>query len=223
MPSPGGPPPQCFGPEDHAEHSSGHDLFLGFGLGSFNSTLRFEDQYNVDIKMTTASLSLAWPLDNSWTLRAGLGAILNGELTPAGADVHDVEPGVVATVGAEYVALIGADYTPFVDLSIFLSGSFAETVNPMPAEEKTKYTAFDLRLGARAGWDINSDFFPYVAARVFGGPVSWKLNGQDVTGSDINQYQIAIGAAYRFGPGNIFAEWGAMGENAVSAGFGFRL
>ena len=198
-------------------------MFLGFGIGSFKSTLSFDDRYNVDVKMTTASLSLAWALDNSWTVRAGLGAIMGGELTPAGGIKNDIDPGVVTTVGAEYVALFGESYSPYIDISMFFSGSFTETVPAISGEDKIKYSAFDLRLGARAGWDVKGKFFPYLAARIFAGPVSWKLNGEDVTGSDINHYQIAAGAAYRFDSGSIFAEWGAMGEKAVSAGFGFNI
>ena len=36
-------------------------------------------------------------------------------------------------------------------------------------------------------------FTPYVTARVFGGPVYWRLDGADVTGTDLYKYQVGGG------------------------------
>ncbi len=190
---------------------------LGLGMGSFNSTIRFDNNREVDVDMSTVSLSGAWLINNKWTVRAGLGFILDGKLKPGTGNAHDVEPGGLAAAGIEYRALIGDGYTPFIDLSLFLSSSWTEIVNP-DTDSKTSYFASDARLGARAGWNVKGSFFPYAAARVFGGPVNWKLEGKDVTGTDIHHYQLAFGTAVQLGIVGIYVEWAGLGEQALSAG-----
>ena len=190
---------------------------LGLGMGSFNSTIRFNDNREVDVEMTTVSLSGAWLINYNWTIRAGLGVILDGKLKPDADITHDVKPGGLAAVGLEYRALIGDGYTPFIDLSLFLSSSWTETVDPV-TDIITSYFASDLRLGARAGWNVKGNIFPYVVARVFGGPVKWELDGEDVTGTDIYHYQLALGSAVQLGQVSVYVEWAGLGEQALSAG-----
>ena len=172
--------------------------------------------------MTTVSLSGAWLINDSWTVRAGLGVILDGELKAGAGTAQDVNPGGLAAVGLEYVALVGDGYTPFIDLSLFLSGSMTETTDQVTAN-KTGYFATDLRFGTRAGWNVNGNIYPYMAARIFGGPVNWALDGKDVTGNDIHHYQFALGMAIRFGQMSVYGEWAGFGEQALSAGLGVGL
>ena len=186
-------------------------------MGSFKSTIRFDDNHEVDVEMATVSISSAWLINNSWTIRAGLGLILDGELKPDAGTTNDVKPGGMAAVGLEYRALIGDGYTPFIDLSLFLSSSWTKMVN-LVTDNKTSYFASDLRLGARAGWNVKGNIFPYVAARVFGGPVNWELDGKDVIGTDIHHYQLALGTALQLGQVGVYVEWAGLGEQAFSAG-----
>ena len=186
-------------------------------MGGFNSTLRFDNDRDVDVEMTAVSVSGAWFIDDRLTALASVGVLLDGTLKPDDGAVHDVEPGGLVTVGMGYRALVGKGGVPFVDLSMILSASWAQTVAP-DSDSRTSYFAADARLGVRAGWSIRGDIYPYLAARVFGGPVHWELDGEDVVGSDIHHYQIALGAAAQIGPVGIFAEWSGLGERAVSAG-----
>ena len=172
------------------------------------------------MQMTTVSLSAAWLINTSWTVRAGLGVILDGTLTPAAGVGHDVTPGGLAAVGLEYRALVGAGYTPFIDLSLFLSGSMTETADPI-SKGNTSYFASDLRLAGRAGWNVEDRIFPYVSTRVFAGPVYWQLDGTAVTGSDIHHYQLALGTAIQFGNVGTYIEWAGVGEQSLSAGLSF--
>jgi len=48
--------------------------------------------------------------------------------------------------------------------------------------------------------------------------VKWELDGEDVTGSDIHHYQVALGIAGQFGPVGIFAEWAGLGEKVIVLG-----
>ena len=109
---------------------------------------------------------------------------------------------------------------PYLDFSAFLSASITETEDPATAI-KTNYFSSDLRLGGRASWNIENKAFPYVAGHLFGGPVFWKLDGTDVTGTDIHHYQMAIGTALQFGSVGTFIEWAGVGEKALSVGISY--
>jgi len=169
------------------------------------------------MEMTTISLSAAWLINDTWTLRGSAGVILDGTLAEADQTSHEVNPGGLAGLGVEYRALNGHDSVPFIDLSLFLGASWSETETQGSAD-KTSYFAADARLGARAGWNTGGTIFPYAAARVFGGPVDWEINGEEVTGTDEHHYQLAIGAAVRAGAVSIYAEWAGLGEKGLSAG-----
>ncbi len=186
-------------------------------MGIFNTTIRFDDHQDVDVEMSTVSMAGGWLINESWTLRGGVGLILDGDMITPDGVIHAVEPGGLFSVGLENRALIGEGYTPFVDLSLFFGASWTETIDP-GTQAATSYFAADARFGARAGWNINNNTFPYVAARIFGGPVNWEIAEVEVTGSDIHHYQIALGMAVQLGPVGIFAEWAGVGEQAVSAG-----
>lgn len=190
---------------------------LGLGTGTFDTTIRFEGDRDVDVEMSSVSVSGAWLINEQWSVRAAGGILTGGKLVPGKGMTHDVDSGGLAAVGGEYRALAGDRGVPYVDLSLTLGWSWAKTV-ASGATDKTDYSAFDTRLGGRAGWLINGKFFPYGAVRIFGGPVNWELDGEDVTGSDIHHYQIALGASYQVGPVGIYAEWAGLGEKAFSAG-----
>ena len=190
---------------------------IGLGGGFFDTTLRFDDDRDVDVEMTTVSVSGAWLMNDRWTARAGAGVILDGTLQPATGPSHQVEPGGTVSLGVEYRARSGATGDPFVDLSLFLGASWAQTV-AAGSSQQVSYFAADARLGARAGWNIRGNIFPYVAARVFGGPVNWELDGEDVVGTDIHHYQLALGTAAQIGQVGVFVEWAGLGERALSAG-----
>ncbi len=190
---------------------------LALGYGQFDTTIRFDGDRDVDTRMSTVSFSAGWIINDRWTARTAAGAIFDGELIPADGTIHDVEQGGLASVGMEYRALVSNGAVPFVDVSLFIGMSWAKTTAP-GATIKQDYFATDARLGARTGWNIGDSLFPFVALRVFGGPVQWKLEGEDVTGSDIHHYQVALGAAAQLGPVGLFAEWTGLGEKGLNAG-----
>jgi hypothetical protein len=58
-------------------------------------------------------------------------------------------------------------------------------------------------------------------ARVFGGPVFWRYQGEAVTGSDTHHYQLGAGLALRLSKNfNAFVEGVPLGERALSLGGG---
>jgi hypothetical protein len=167
--------------------------------------------------MTTVSMSAGWLINDKWTARASVGAILDGTLETRTRTVHTVEPGGLVAIGAEYLAHEGDGATPFVDLSFFLGSSLTRTKDP-DSGDKTGYFAVDARLGARAVWALNQAVFPFIAARVFGGPVNWEWDDQDVVGTDVHHYQLAIGSAVQVGSLGLWVEWAGLGEQALGAG-----
>lgn len=223
MPSAGGPPPQCLETHDvGSEQMHSDKIQLNLSVGSFNSTIRFDNEREVSTEMKTATFSGSWRMDDRWSLRAGLGVILDGGLQPGEEATHEVNPGGLATIGVEYFALPGGGYSPFINLSLAISASMTKTTHPQ-TDDKTNYFASDLRLGALAGWNISNTLFPYLTTRLFGGPVSWKMDDGDVTGSDIHHYQLAMGAAIQFGQTGLFIEWAALGEQGLNAGLSIAL
>jgi len=194
------------------------------GTSSLNSTLKFDDdaKTEVDVEMQTVSLSASWRLNDKWSLRGGVGMILDGELSPGNSNKFEVNSGWMVSVGTEYLAYIGEDFKPTIDYSLFISTSASE-VEDKVTKQKTDYNSYDLRLGSRASWNLDSKLFPYVAARLFGGPVNWELNGEDVLGEDIYHYQVAFGAAALFGKLGVFTEWAGIGEKSLSAGLSYSF
>jgi len=93
-------------------------------VGLFDTTIRFDDDRDVDVEMSFVSISGGWFINNRWTARASAGILFGGTLQPDDGTIHDVEPGGLASLGMEYRALVGEGATPFVDLSMFLSASW---------------------------------------------------------------------------------------------------
>lgn len=172
--------------------------------------------------MQTVSLSASWRLNDKWSLRGGAGLVLDGELNPKSSNKFMVDSGWMVSVGTEYLAYIGENFRPTIDYSLFLSSS-ASKIKDSVTKQKTDYNSYDLRLGGRASWNLDGKLFPYLAARVFGGPVNWELNGEDVMGSDIHHYQVALGAAALFGKFGVFTEWAGIGEKSLSAGLSYSF
>lgn len=111
----------------------------------------------------------------------------------------------------------GQGARPTVDFSLGLSAAWAETEERFTGTA-ADYSAADLRAGVRAMWPIGQRFYPYTAARVFGGPVNWNWSGDEVQGSDAHHYQLAVGLAASLGRVALQVEWGAVGEKSLSAG-----
>lgn len=187
------------------------------GAGGLDSTLRFDDDQEVDVSMTQFAISGGYFLNDRWTVRASVGALLDGTLKPTPTTTYGFETGVLAAAGVDYSARPNRGWAPAVDLSFSFGGLWTDTVGPS-GNLKTDYSAYDARLGALAGWSITAGTFGYTAGRVFGGPVNWELNGEEVQGTDIHHYQLAVGAAAQLAPVAIFAEWAALGEKGWSAG-----
>jgi hypothetical protein len=87
-----------------------------------------------------------------------------------------------------------------------------------------RYRAADLSLAGSAGWPLGGWLAPYVAAKVFGGPVTWEQGGATATGTDLHHYQVALGLAAAL-PGrfDLLVECAPLGARSVTASLGRSL
>ena len=174
---------------------------MGIGGGTLDTTLRFGDGREAELELDSVAISVGRVRPAGWSPRVTAGWISGGTIRQEGGTVHDFSGGFLIAAGLDKRLSPGRGVRPAVG-----TGTEAD------------YSAADLRLGVRTMWPVGTRFFPYAAARVFGGPVNWNWNGEDVQGSDAHHYQLAVGAAAAFGRMALQLEWGALGEQSLSAG-----
>lgn len=85
--------------------------------------------------------------------------------------------------------------------------------------------SLDFRLGAVVGYTFWDVWSPYLAARVFGGPIFWERHGEPVMGTDRYHAQVAIGSSIFFGDSGLalFVDWSPFLEKSFSAGAGWSF
>lgn len=176
------------------------------------TSLRFGDAGSGDQTRTGVVAAVAYAPTPRLRLQASLGAGLGGELRmPNGR--HDIKVGPTAAVGVGYRLLSGA---PFLALTAVLSASTARTHHE---DRSTRYTAFDLRLGAAFGATFFDVLSPYALARVFGGPIFWRYENKAVTGTDAYHFQLGAGLAWRIAERvDLFVEGVPLGERVLTGG-----
>jgi hypothetical protein len=158
------------------------------------------------------------PLGARSTLQIGSGGVAGGRLDAA--EHNAVRPGwlAFASTGYRFVAEDGA--VPFVLGSASIGAASSRTASGQG--ESAHLVSIDVRAGVVVGKTFGPAS-PYVAARVFGGPVYWTERGKDLTGTDLYHYQPAVGLVLRRALFDLFVEWAFAGERAVSAGLGLSF
>lgn len=178
--------------------------------GYFSTELDLGDG-EVSLSEATIMASASYQPGPSFGLNLGLGAILGGEM---GDHAGDVSPGAAVSAAATWLALFETERRPFLLLSFSLAGSRTEAVSD--DGEEHALSAFDARLGAMVGKTFGPAT-PYAVARAFGGPVSWTLGGEEVSGGDVHHYAVGAGAALRLGRRlNLGVEGMALGERSAT-------
>ena len=85
----------------------------------------------------------------------------------------------------------------------------------------SRLIAIDIRAGLTVGKTFFEFLSPYVAARLFGGPIFWITEGRVVTGTDAYHYQLAAGVVVTLARRvDIFVEGVPLGERRISTGLG---
>ena len=200
-----------------------------------STTLLFGDGRRADLTRHAVFGSVQLPLSRTGTLSAqiGAGGIAGGELIH-GAARDTIGPGFAAFGGLAWRAYDGDGAIPFLQLTATFSATHALTrtddrgtrtdgsTSPGAKPETPRFTAFDVRVGAIAGKTFANVFTPYVTARAFGGPILWRFDGADVTGTDLYKYQVGGGLSLALLDRrlDVFAEGIAVGERGFAAGIG---
>lgn len=191
------------------------------GASSFSSKLRFTGDQDFYVTEQSVAASFGRRFGDVLSLRLVAGAVIDGELERPG-EHYDVRPGffVAANVAHRWFGETGYDW--FFVTSLTIGISFAGTTSP--AGVKEALTAQDNRIALLLGHSFEKKWNPYLAVRVFGGPVKWTINGQDVTGSDRHHYAIGFGGSYSLGHGvDVMAEGAFFGERSLAAGAGLSF
>ena len=155
------------------------------------------------------------------TLQLAAGSPVGGTLEVAG-NRHDLGPGVLLAAGASYRLVDGAGAAPFVVVSGTLGASTFSTDGP--AGERSRMNAGDVRAGVVVGKTLLDLVSPYVVARGFFGPVSFRARvaGQpkDLDGGDAHHYQVGAGLVTAFRGVDLALEGMPLGEKRVVAALG---
>ncbi|CAN5374448.1 hypothetical protein BH11MYX1_BH11MYX1_02290 [soil metagenome] len=184
-------------------------------VDSMSTTIVF-DGAHVPVRETAATATLGHFATSrlGWALTAG--GIVAGSIE--GRDIHGG-----ATIGASvsYLAVLERARQPFVGVS----ATFGTALLRGTADDgRTRsWSAWDVRGGVIAGKTLGR-FVPYLATRVFGGPVFWHRAGGAVTGGDRYHVTAGVGLILRL-PGRIDVtlEGMPLGEQSATAGVSLRF
>lgn len=180
--------------------------------------LRFDGERDAELTQYAVTASVGQLRPSGWSLRASVGAIVDGELVADGRH-HDLGPGVV---GAFSVARPWTRGPWFVIGSATLGASRVTTREDSPGASRVGLVAADARVGASLGRRLGP-VSPYLLARAFGGPVLWTLDGDDQSGTDRYHVQLGAGATVALGDAwTLVVDVSALGERAASLGVGWR-
>jgi len=225
--APGAPAGVCDASEvlDAKVAAARRDRF-GVSYGHTDTVLFFGDGRRADATRNAAVLVWDHRLGSRWTLQIGLGALLGGSVTQTtpGGVTSTFRPGVLGSVGLThrvFEADGGAvDGKPFLMTTYTLSFALTTTQGAGGAEQPTAYSAFDVRLGVILGTTLAKTFTPYLATRVFGGPIFWTYQGASVLGTDAYKYELGGGLAVSLVRARLalFVDGSVLGERNVRGG-----
>jgi hypothetical protein len=178
------------------------------------------DNRRVHLREATAFATLSWQRSPRYSLQLTAGGIFDGSATASGAGAGDVGGGGAISLGWSWLPIYESEEgRPFLQVSASLGVSTTTAVSDVGARERL--TSGDLRLGVLVGKTFFDKLSVYAAGRLFGGPVWWKLAGEDVAGGDAHHFALGAGAILRLPEHlDLFAEGMGLGEQSVSLGAG---
>lgn len=157
------------------------------------------------------------------------GGVFNGHLRlptklGRGRD-RSLAPGWIASAAATFRVVDDEGAVPYVLLTAS-AGAMRSATRERPTEDvgvRGAYTGVDLRFGVTIGKTFADVVSPYIAARLFGGPVIWSEGGDDRLGSDLYHFQPAFGLSLILPEKlDLFAEGQPWFERGFVVGVGLR-
>ena len=150
-----------------------------------------------------------------WSVTAG--GVVGGQI-----DGRDVSGGATLVGTLSLLPVYERPNRPFVALTASVGTSYVRAM----ADDAMSHSwwAFDARVGVTVGKTFADRFVPYATARGFGGPVSWRLAGQDVTGGDRYHVTVGAGLIVRLPRSlDVTAEGMPLGEKSAALGVTLHL
>jgi hypothetical protein len=219
----GAPAGICDASEVLDEKASAAKNRIGASYG-WTSTILFFDNLRAPTQRHAAMISFELPLKGHWTLEFGGGSLLGGFLdTDVGRAYF--QPGLLADVSLSHLVLASSGYAkPFILTSFALAGVWSRTTGAVSAD----YYAFDFSFDVATGIALKlgrHSISPFLAGRVFGGPVFWHYQGRDILGGDAYHYSLGPGLAFSFEHSRVGLSFGAslFGEKNAKAGISFAF
>ncbi len=206
------------------EKSSAARDRIGASYGYTSSVLFFTNNLRTPTERNAVMLSFEHPLKNHFTLEFGAGSLVSGFLdTPLGRATFS--PGVLGDVSLSHLLIQSHGYAqPFLLLSFTLAGVWSQT-SYGASSAQTPYVAFDFSASVATGVALRvgpHTLTPFIAGRLFGGPVFWSYGtpSQNVLGTDAYKYSLGPGFAVAIAHARISLSLGAslFGERSLRSG-----
>jgi hypothetical protein len=184
---------------------------VGLNAAAVRTTI-ITDPERLGIQQLAVTASWDVHFDKRRTLQLGGGSVVAGTIQLSDR-IYRMGPGGTISLGYSYLVVEPSGFVPFV----MLSGSLSATA---AAADLTPYFALDIRAAVAAGWVLFKRVSPYITARAFGGPVTWR----GLTGGDATHVQLGAGLVVGLPFGfDLSAECVPLGEQAVSASIGYAF
>ncbi len=185
---------------------------IGVSYGYTNSVLFFSDGLRASTERHAVMASFEHPMRGHWTLEIGAGSLLAGTLAGT-----TFTPGVLAGFSLSHLVIQPHGYAqPFLLLSFAFAGVWAKAGG-------FDYVALDGSIAAASGVSLKLGphaITPFLAGRLFGGPVFWTHLGSTVLGTDAYKYSLGPGVAVSIAKSRVGLSFGAslLGEKNVKGG-----
>jgi len=198
---------------------------IGASFGYTSSVLLFSDGLRAPTERDTVMVSFEHPMRDKrgsrWTLEFGAGSLLGGFLQTGPSSQATFSPGVIADVSLSHLIIEPHGYaSPFLLLSFTLAGVWSRTSS---AAMDADYVAFDFSADVAAGVSMRMKrqaITPFLAGRLFGGPVFWTHTTNAVLGMDAYHYSLGPGLALSLDRSRVGLSLGCslLGEKNLRAG-----
>jgi hypothetical protein len=227
VPPPGSPPGFHCG---DTEQSAPPRFRTSFSYLFSSTRLVFTGDKKADVERQIAGSGIEYRPNDRWSAQLSFGVLTRGRMRFIETS-HTLVSGLSLSLSASYQLLPERPSGFFAGLTGTVGYANAKTSEFTPIAGASAgaelrgasiaYNAFDARLGLTAGKTFADVVALYATARVFGGPVFWKLRNEQVLGTDIYKYQVGAGASFSpFRNVDVFVEGIAFGERALALGAG---
>lgn len=187
--------------------------------GATRSTLRFSDDRERALTQQAVTVFAGYARPSRVSFRLAAGVVLDGSLRGAGR-TYELGRGELIAASVTRQIVRGAW---FFTGTFALGASRTTTVEDRPGAAPVSVIATDASLGATAGRTFARRVSPYLLTRGFGGPVFWRVDGDDLVGSDVHHFQLGAGVSVTTASGlAVVVDVSVLGEQSASVGVALR-